>query len=331
MGALRGAGGPSALDAVPAASFLVLSVDIADVVRSPLGELFAKHEGTLSGVQATCGFHPLERVRTVVVAVPEDGEGPPVRALGTADDPKGTSGDFGVAVDGDLGLHFADCAAKVIAERGGSPRVGADGAYTVVEDDAHPRLPALAFRAHGPALVAQRHWLSTMMRAYAGRAPAIATSQHASLRAAMGRRTVVATAILPKSLRERLKAEMAQEAGPAAAVMAGVLGVSSAALAIQVGPSTEIALELRCESAEGCAEVKKLLETKRFSWSRDLRLRLAGIGPLLDAFSAETHGTTLTATTRARTEDLAGALDRLLQTREIPKPSKGGAHAAPPP
>jgi hypothetical protein len=113
--------------------------------------------------------------------------------------------------------------------------------------------------------------------------------------------------------------------------MEGVLGVSSAALAIEIGSSTDAVLELRCESLDGCAEVKKLLETKRFAWSRDLRLRLAGIGPLLDAFSAETHGTTLRATTRAHPEDLAAALDRLLQTREMLRSSKGGAPASTPP
>jgi hypothetical protein len=321
------------LAAVPRDAFLVVTMDVETLRTSPLAQPLLGGDSTkLLGVGAlaeTCGFDPLTRVKELALAVPEGGE----------------HGDFGLIAMGDLReAELLDCAQKVILARGGRPKVGKRGAFMTVEDadDAEGAKPRIALRDGGPLIVGRGAWLQSMIDAAEGKTPSVMMgSPHLALRdvlterrAGKPSRAVVATAVLPKSLRERLKREMGAELGgePGSNVaMGGVLSVETVGLAITAGAAgqeSEAAAELRCETAEACDEVKKLILKKRLSFSQDFGVRLVGLGPLIDSLAVETKGAALTASAHAPTEDVAKALDRVLKLRsERPRP----APSSPPP
>jgi hypothetical protein len=308
-----------ALGAVPRDAFLVITFDVAALRASPLLEPLTGGAAGFPGVeriQRACGWDPLARVKEIAVAVPEGGE----------------SGEFGVAATGDLGRdEFVACAEKVIRERGGQARVSTRGSFTLVDDAGAtaPDSPKLAFKEGGPYLVGRGKWLDAMMAAAEGAQPALATNAaHASLRKSLAStsppRVAVATAVLPSSVRERVRGEMGLEVdgGEDNPAMAGVLAVTTAGLALSTGPAggdTELAAELRCETTQACDEVKKLVERKRLDLSKDFGARLVGLGPLIDSLTVEAKGTTLIATARAPTTDLARAVSKVLHLRSAPK------------
>jgi hypothetical protein len=327
-----GVGGGSARVAVPEDAFLVLSVDVRALGASPLAEAVVGKDGgggLVGGVDAiteSCGFNPLFRLREIVAAVPEGGE----------------RGDFGVAATGDMSKdELTRCAETLITKRGGRPVVGTAGTFTVVsdaQDASGDTTPKVAFRSGGPFLLGRGAWLTRMIDTVERRVPSIEKSaEHASLRRALQgmdpmARAVVATAVLPASLRDRLKAEMAAEAsrGDARGVdaMAGVLGVASAGIALHAGKAgedTTLLAELRCETDAACAEVKKLIEKQRFAWSRDFGIRLFGLGPLVDNLAVEAPAgeRALHVKTRGPTAELARALERALSPSRpsMPRPT----------
>ncbi len=327
------------LGAVPRDAFLLVTIDVEALRASPLAVPLLGGDSTkLLGVGAfveTCGFDPLTRVKEIALAVPEGGD----------------HGDFGLLAMGDLRqAELLDCAQKVIVARGGHPKLGKRGSFITVEDEDDPvgAKPRIALRDGGPLLVGRGAWLQSMIDAAEGKIPSVrAGSPHLALREALtayreGKpaRSIVATAVLPKSLRERLKREMGAELGAAAepgsnVAMGGVLSVETAGLAITagaMGQESEAAAELRCESAEACDEVKKLILKKRLAFSQDFGVRLVGLGPLIDSLVVETKGTALTASARAPTEDVAKALDRVLKLRsERPRPPAPSNAPAPTP
>ena len=347
------------LAAVPRDAFLVITVDLEALRASPLSQPLAGGAGGagnlfgLGKLTELCGFDPLARMKQLAIAVPEDGD----------------TGDFGVAALGAVSRdELVACAQHVIEARGGVPKVSSRGSFTLVEDGLGPSelagarssgehaAPKIALRDGGPLLVGRGAWLQAMMDVAEGTAPGLrSNTAHAALREALlgaagaagesGPRrrvapTILATAVLPRALRERLKHEMGAEGtgGNASnAAMEGVLDVETAGLAITTGAAGEdsyAAAELRCESDAACAEVKKLVEKTRLGFSKDFGVRLIGLGPLLDSLVVETRGTTLTATARAPTEQLASAIDRVLKMRAEPRatspapPRNGTAPAA---
>jgi hypothetical protein len=164
-------------------------------------------------------------------------------------------------------------------------------------------------------------------------APSVrANKEHMALRdalesAATTRPAIVLTAILPSELRGRLRREMAPEAEDprAGATMAAVLAVSSAGFALRLKDDGDLEARavLHCETAGACADVKKLILAKRLAWSQEFALRIVGLGPLIDSLEVNVDGAGLTATTRARTEDVVAALDRVARLeKEKKKESK---------
>jgi hypothetical protein len=311
------------LTAVPRDAWLVVSVDVAGLRQSPLAQPLLGPGASaavpgLGSLSGTCGFDPLTRLRELAVTSPEGGE----------------RGDFGVAFAGDLTRdELAGCADKVIRARGGQPATSAHGGFTVVEDTADARHARVAYRDGGPFLVGRGGWLDAMIDAAEGKAER-ARAEHAALRdalapkAGIAARTLVLTALLPASLRERLKRDLGPELGSEGEkTYASVLAVSAAGVALSTGPSgstTELVAELRCETPAACEEVKQLIERKRLAFSRDIGVRLIGLGPLLDSLAVEAHGASLSASARAGTDDLAKAIQRVIDYK-TPRP------ATPPP
>ena len=147
-----------------------------------------------------------------------------------------------------------------------------------------------------------------------------APSEHAALRTSLSPsgsapRALSVTALLPKSVRDRIRVEMDPAGGPSSGAL-GLLAIEEAGVAVTVAPggATEIDVELRCETGEACDEVKSLVERKRLALSADLGVRVMGLGPFIDALSQERQGKRLTLRTHAPTDDVARALEQLLSS-----------------
>lgn len=313
---------PSALDAVPARSFLVATIDVEALRASPLGEqLGTLGEAGIAEVKKTCGFDPLARAKEIAIAVPEE-EAP---------------GEFGVVARADLSaVEVASCAEKLAVERGTRTRVeDRPGGFKVVEEEGSERaVSRIALREGGPLIVGAGHWLDAMMEtARTGKDRVETDPTHASLRKAVSgddKPAIVVSAILPKPLRERLKRQMVGEASDpdSSAAMRGVLGVATVAAAFTPGTKggvAKLAIELRCEGEDECREVAKLVERKRKAAAGDLRLRLVGAGAILDALKVEVAGSTLRATVSHDAEDFAGLVGRIASA-----PGALGAGGPPP-
>jgi hypothetical protein len=106
----------------------------------------------------------------------------------------------------------------------------------------------------------------------------------------------------------------------------GVLAVSSVGLALhagRAGEDTHLTLEVRCDgdAAEAaCEKVEKMVLHFRLGWSGDLRLRLVGLGPLIDGLETQRTGATLLVRTHAPASDLAHALSRVASMQSRAKP-----------
>ncbi len=310
------------LTAVPADAWLVATIDVEALRASPLAQpLLGAGEGGDTASRAAsvipglgtladaCGFDPLTRIDRVVLCSPEGGE----------------RGDFGVAFTG----HFTrdeltQCADKITRARGGSPRTTTRGAFSILDSDADAARTRFAYRQGGPFLVGRGAWLDAMIDAAEGKAPR-ERPEHAALRQALAPksgeapRAVVVTALLPSGVRDRLRGELGAELGSEGErAYASVLAVASAGLALGTGgpgSSTRLAAELHCDTADACGEVKTLLERKRLAFSRDLGLRLVGVGPLVDSLTVAVQGSSLSAAAQAPTDDLARALRRAFEYR----------------
>jgi hypothetical protein len=311
----------SPLDAVPPSAFLIVTVDVRPLAASPLGPRLldlANDAANVRSVSQRCGFEPLEQVRHIVVAVPEGHE----------------TSEFAVIALGPIDkTAFLSCAQRLLEERGLKANIRTRGAFTLV-DEARDNMapgPVLALRQGGPAVVGRGPWLEEILATLEGKKPRLdPTSPHRKLREGL-EGAVVATAILPEPLRSKLRKQMGAELGAPGAngPMAGVLGVSQAALAVNVGPSvTSLALSLRCDSPAACGEVEKLLYRQRFVLSQNIALRLLGLGPLIDSFSATTKDTSLSARTHVPTDKLVDALGEVLsESRSL---SDAGGSPLPP-
>jgi hypothetical protein len=320
----------SLLDSVPRDAWLVATIDVPAVRASPLAKpILGGAEKTpipgLGALVARCGFDPVARLREVVVTSPENGE----------------RGDFGIAFSGDFTKdELSKCAENVIRGRGGAPATSTRGGFTLVEDTGDGKRARLAYREGGPYLVGSGVWLDAMIDATERKAERM-QAQHAELRAALIGKSgtapaIMVTALLPASVRDKLKADLGPELGAEGdKAYAGVLAVSAAGLAVSLGgqpanggtaaaSTTEVTAELRCESASACDEVKKLIERKRLAFSRDMTVRLVGLGPLLDSLGVDGQGSSLTASAHASSDELARGIQRIIDYKSRLAPAAPG-------
>jgi hypothetical protein len=333
-----GLGGPSVTDpnaAVPRDSFLVASVDAQELRRSPLWTTLAGKDGAASAralgvgpLADACGFDPLSRVVRMAVAMPEAGE----------------RGDVGLAARVEVSREELERCTRALAEKRGGAAVEPreQNGFHVIDG---PHGARLAYGKGGLLVAGKGAWLDAMLAAARGAGPGLRDArEHVALRDALTRHegfrapTVLVTALLPKSLRERLKREMGAELDapeldrPASnQVMAGVLGVSAVGAAVKAGApggNVEVAIEMQCDSAEACTVVEKLILKKRLEWSKDLVLRLAGFGQAIDSLDVKVDGAHLRATATSGADALAGAIDRALR-RGGGAPRQEGAPPAP--
>lgn len=315
--------------ALPGGTFLAITADADALRRSPvIAQLLGGERGDALGVKSLeepCGFDPLARIREIAVAVPEEGE----------------PGDFGVAARVDAtGEELARCADRIGEKKGKRASFTKQG-DTFVIDDAAPGGRRIAYRpareGSGILLVATPRWLGAMLAALDGTGPRIdSDATHATLRSALekgGPPSLVVTAALPKAVRERIRRDLDREPGSddGRETMVGILGVYGAGLAVALGPTeARFQLELLCEAPAQCEATRTWLERKRFSLTRDLAARLVA-GPFIDSFQVETRGATLGASARGNADDLARAVQRVLDARGERRPDGRDRAPAPSP
>ena len=341
LGGVVRSGSSDPFDAMPRGSFIVGTVDFAELRQSPLYQAVFGHDSVGSEpmrralgvgmISDACGFDPLTRVQRFAVAVPEEGE----------------RGEFGVAARVEVSREELERCTRSLADRRGEHAETHDvGSFVVLEDTSaandaapgHGARPRLAYGRGGLLVVGKGTWFDAMLGAADHVKPGARDApEHAALRTSLTSHegfhapTLLATALLPRALRERLKGDMGADLDAenmSSAIMAGVLGVSSVGVAIVAGAKgghVDAAVELVCDSPDACEAVEKLVLKKRRDWSGDLRLRMVGFGPLIDSFEVKRDGARLRATARAGAEELSGAIERVLKLRG------GGGGDRPPP
>ncbi len=126
------------LEAVPRDSFLVATVNVAELRQSPLYEVVFGKESLGAGDRGgrstavldaralgmgkladACGFDPLARVERLAISVPEEGD----------------NGELGVAARVNVTRdELARCAESLAGQRGGKVETSDVGSFVVVED-----------------------------------------------------------------------------------------------------------------------------------------------------------------------------------------------------
>jgi hypothetical protein len=294
------------LSAVPRDAWLLATVDVEALRPSPLAQALVGSSGVtipgLGKVSDACGFEPLARLTQVALVAPE------------------AEGDFGLAFEGDFGkAELTRCAEQVLRARGGNPTTEIRGSFVVVGDAAEGARARLAYRDGGPFLVGRGAWLGTMIDAVDGKAERarpelLALRTHLSGHpAGSAGPAVVVAALLPKTMRDQLRTEM-QEPARETEPYAAVLAVDRAGFSVETGAAgstTRLEAELHCQSPDACAQVKTLVERKRFAASTNPALRLAGLGAAIDSLTVEQSGPMLTVKAEVPTDSLARVAGRL--------------------
>lgn len=290
---------------VPDGAFLVIRGDVSTLRKGaafsalPLDKIGV----WLNGDRASrlCGFDPTTRIGEFLAVIPEGGD----------------KGEFAIAAKTTVTKEDLVRCAESLAREGGqgltTKTEGRDTSMTLPKQEGE-----LVYREGGILAIGQRPFLSVLLLTLDGKLPpSDARSPHVRLAHDFGGATdspsapsqLVATVVLPRSLREKLRAENRGPDGTNA--MAGVLGVEAAGLSLTTGPSggmTELKVRFSCDGPQACAEVDKLLMAQRLKLSQHLGLRIAGFGPFVDSFRTEQAGSELSANARIRTDDLSRAI-----------------------
>ena len=301
------------LDAIPAGAFFVASVDVGTVQKSPLfvtllGEGGATRMLGLGDLAESCGFDPITRVSRLAVAVPEDN----------------AKGEFGLAAKVNVtGPELEKCTKAL--SHGKSLETKKVGNWIIVESATGARLAY----GGGLLLVGRGAWLEQMMAAADKKAPSAKDDPgHSGVRRVMATKlpasTIVVTAVLPKTLRDKLRADMKNEVDPndeSSRVFAGVLGVETAGVAVDTGDTTKIEVELVCDTADSCASVEKLVLAKKTEWLKDIRFRIVGLTPVIESLAVSKNGAHLSASANADAKQLASTMQRVMSFGNRPPPS----------
>ena len=292
-----------AVEAIPSGAFLVVTVDLAALRASPLAkDLGGVRE--VSEVSELCGFDPLAHADSVAIGVPEKPDGV-----------------FGLAITSDLPRDaLVHCAERVMSARSAMPHLTQHGGWTVVEQEGilEAARPKIAYRDGAPLLVARGDYLATMEAALDGQTPrAVDASGHAALRKrALANAFFVATALLPKSVRDRIETEVSDGAAPSESnkkTMDAILSVNAVALSIAPhGDQLEASAELDCDADEPCATLRDFLDAKRKSLANEPAARFAGVAGLLDALRLDTKGPSVALRLTAPESELARAVRAVL-------------------
>lgn len=325
-----GGGGPmDPVDAVPKESFLVGTVDVSELRRSPIYDVVLGKGGAAGGkalglgaVEDACGFDPFTRIEKLALAIPE----------------KEGERDFGLVARVQVSRdELQTCKRRLDERRGGEPTAAKErGDFVVIEGvSAGSSKGRLAYGKQDLLVVSTGAWFDAILATANGEKPAVRDAkEHADLRRALTSQegwrlpTAIVTAVLPRTLRDRIRSETAPDAA-----MIGVLGVSSIGLAVKAGPPgghVDARIEMVCDSPPECASVDKLIQKKRLDWSKDLALRMVGFGQVIDSLETKQDGARLTVTASANADMLANTIERVLKLKSAEPRRPPLPFAAPP-
>lgn len=281
-----------ALAAIPADAMLVVTADLDRLRASPVLAPLVREGRELPGIgklSDACGFDPVARLREIAIAVPAGGD----------------DGEVGVAAVGAVeAAPLAACASKIVASRGGRPVVETVGSFTIVRDARADHGGEIAVRDGGPVLLGGGAYLRQMMRAAERTEPTVASGAHGRLRETIGPGAIVATMLVPKSMKDRARAELGGRDVPA-------MRVESVVASLAADPDVRVHAIATCDDAAPCAELSKSLASSRDEHAKDLGARLVGLGALLDRVVIETRGASIDARVRLGSDEATGLLDRL--------------------
>lgn len=302
------------LDAIPSGSFLVATVDVAALQKAPLyqsmlGEGGASRMLGMGPLTESCGFDPITRVSKIAVAVPDE-------------NPKG---EFGLAAKINVSTAELEACTKGLST-GKSLETKQVGDYVIVESPSGARIAY----GKGLLLVGRGTWLESMMATADKKNPSTRDDpKHAEARRAITAKlpaaTLVMTAVLPKTLRDRLRSEMKNEVedqdDESARIFAGVLGVDTAGVALDTSEKTALEIELGCDNADSCGAVEKLILAKKNEWTHDMRFKIVGITPNVETLAVTRKGDHLSASMSADSKSLASTIQRVTAFGNRPPPS----------
>lgn len=289
----------TAVEAIPSGAFLVVTFDLEKARNSALARDLAQL-ADVGEMQELCGFDPVGHVRTLAVGVPEKPDGV-----------------FGIAFTHDLSDDdLGKCAQRMMSLRSATPRFTQRGSWTVLEQEgalAEATRAKIAYRSGSPVLVARGDYLATMQSALDGQtARAESDGDHEKLRkaAASHQGTIaIATAVLPKSIRDRIKNEMEGETSPdKTATMTAILAVRALTVSLATrGDDVDVFAQLACENENACSTIRDFLDRKRKSIAQEPAARFAGIGAILDGAHLEARGASLDVTLSGSESEMARA------------------------
>ena len=300
----------AAIEAIPSGAFLVVTFDLEKARNSALAHDLAQL-ADVDEMTTLCGFDVVAHVRTLAVGVPEKPDGV-----------------FGIAFTHDLGADdLGKCAQRMMSLRSATPRFTQKGSWTVLEQEgaiAEATRAKIAYRSGSPVLVARGDYLATMQSALDGQTGrAESDRDHETLRkAATHPGTIaIATAVLPKSIRDRIQSEMEGEtSADKKSTMTAVLAVRAVTVSLATHDSdVDVFAELACESEGACATLRDFLDKKRKSIAQEPAARFAGIGAILDGARLEAEGASLDVTLSGTESEMARAARAILTAAFGPK------------
>lgn len=255
------AGAEAILDAIPRETIVLVTADLDELRGSPVFANLVEGGREVPGVgklDEICGFDPLMRIRALALAIPA-----------------GDTDELGLVALGPIEAPpLVECASKLITLRGGKPLVETQGAFTTVRDADGLQTGQIAARPGGPVLLGEGRFLRQMMGAVVGDVPNASAGAHPALREEMETGAVVATAIVPKELKERLQKEIGGESAPA-------LGVVSAAFSLSTSASLGLRARIHCDEESACREIATSLRAAQEDAKGTMKARLLGLGPVL--------------------------------------------------
>ena len=301
LGPAQEAAGTSPLALIPPGSAFVLSADVAELRRAPLGKALAQRFAQLGGasgdLSALCGFDPLVALDQLALAVPSAGEAESAHAE-----------DFGVVAAGHFSAaQITRCASAAISQRGGEPVLAQLGAFSSVRDRKREG-GEVAARDGGLLIVSGGRYFRDLLDAAAGNVAHrehedAKDARHVALRGALGSGAILATWLLPDGWFERV-------AGEDAARLSSLRGLQAIGARVDLSKELRLSLLLDCTSPESASEIRAWLEQLRASLTElPLDPLLAGAARRI---KSEPAGARLRLDLTLDGAELTAALDALL-------------------
>jgi hypothetical protein len=269
---------PDPLALAPPGARLVISVDVARLIRVAREQLLRAGGGQLLGLRELCGFEPWLALERAVFVMPFRSE-------------PSAGSDFALLARTSIENEpIWQCAQKVIEKRGGNPGFSKFRDFAIVSDLERPT-GEVALRFDGLFVLSGRPYSREVMSAASGAAPSDEAAR----------------------LRGELHRKLRQKLGPAELVItllpdAGLPmpGVQALGLGLKVGRELLLRGLVYCASPAACGDARALIESTRAELASDPQLSgLAGLGIL------ERPGY-LELSARLPLEQLAPLLEQLL-------------------